>query len=95
MCASMGRAELQDIPECAVLHQHPWSWAGHRSTIRYSGSALLGVSDPASLGQWEQHCLSYPSTQTQSPAPYPGYCSGILGLFSSFLDLAAAASVPA
>lgn len=95
MCAGMGRAELQGLFERALLHQHSWSWAGHWSAIRHTGSALLGVSDQASLGQWEQHCLPSPCPQTQSPAPHPWYCPDLLGLLPSFLDLATAASLPA
>lgn len=95
MCACMGRAELQGLSERAVLHQHSWSWAGHRSSLCYARPALLGVSDPARLGYWEQYCLPSPCSQTQSPAPHPGHCPGLLGLLPPFLDLAAAASVSA
>lgn len=95
MCAGLGRAELQGLSERALLHQHPRTWAGHWSTLCNSRPALLGVSDQASLGQWGQLGLSSPCPQTQSPAPHPGYCPGFLGLLPSFLDLAAAASLPA
>lgn len=95
MCAGMGRAELQGLSERALLHQHSWSWAGHWSALCHSRPALLGVSNQAGLGQWEQHCLSSPCPQTKSPAPHPRYCPGLLGLLPPFLDLAAAASLPA
>ncbi len=39
--------------------------------------------------------MSSPCSQTQSPAPHPLYCPGLLGLLPPFLDLAAAASLPA
>ena len=95
MCAGLGRAELQSLSECAVLHQHPRPWSGHRGPLCHPGPAVLGVSDQAGLGHCEQPCLSCPCSQTQSPAPHPGYRSGLLGLFPPFLDLAAAAAVPA
>jgi len=94
VCACVGRAELQGLPERALLHQHPWSWAGHWSALCDSRPAVLGVSDQSGLGQWE-HRLSSSLPQTQSPAPHPGYCPGLLGLFPSFLDLAAAAALQA
>lgn len=95
MCAGMGRAELQGLSERALLHQHPWSWAGHWSALCHPWAALLGVSDQTSLGQWEQQCLSSPCPKTQSPAPHPRHRPGLLGLLPPFLDLAAAASLPA
>lgn len=87
---SMGRAELQGLSERAFLHQHPWSWVGHRWTLRHSGPAVLGVADPASLGQREQHGILSQSTQAQSPAAHLGYRPGLLGLLSPLLDMAAA-----
>lgn len=95
MCAGVGRAELQGLSERPLLHQHSGSWPGHRGTLCNSRPALLGVSDQAGLGQWEQHRLSSSCPQTQSPAPHPGHCPGLLGLLPPFLDLAAAASLPA
>lgn len=95
MRACVGRAELQGLSQRALLHQHPRPRRGHWSALRYSRPALLGVSDPAGLGEWEQRCLSPPRPQTQSPAPHPGHRPGILGLLPPLLDLAAAASVPA
>lgn len=95
MRSRMGRAELQGLSECALLHQHSWSWTGYWSTLRYAGPALLGVSDQAGLGQREQHFLSSTCSQTQSPASHPWYRPDLLGLFPSFLDLATAASLSA
>lgn len=95
MCASMGRAEFKSLPERAFLHQHPRARASHRRALCNPWQTLLGVSDQACLGHWEQHRLSSSCTQTQSPASYPWYRLGLLGLLPSFLDLAAASPLPA
>lgn len=94
MCARLGRAELQGLSERAILHQHSRAGAGHRSALRHARPTVLGISDQAGLGQREQHRWPSPRSQAQSPAPHPRYRPDLLGLLSSFLDLAAAASVP-
>lgn len=94
MRSRLGRAEFESLPQCTLLHQYPRPRAGHRSFVCSFGETLLGISDAASLGRREQR-LPAPCTSPQSPAPHPGNCVDVLGLFPSILDLAASTIVPA